>query len=446
MILEVWKRLLDLLTRRYVYPVLLLGLSIVLVGCPAFVNQAPISIVEATPQQGEAPLNVQFDGSHSFDADGTIVLYEWDFDDGSPEVSGQSPSHKFSSDGTFHVLLTVTDNFGSKNTGSLVIKVSESKVYFSSDRTGNAEIFVMDLNGGNQSEVTSNVNRDIFPSLVPNTRDKLAFASDRTTPPFFDIFSANTDGSLPSNLTNQTNHYSIEPSWSPDGEFLTYTTNRNGGNFEIYIAAKDGTLLSGGNPIISEAPNWALAPAWKPVFVAKTATSETHQLAYVRYNTGTTDSDLIRVQFTIDLTTTPPSITTVSTTNLLVDAANKDGSLGGPTFGIAGLPGSSRLSWKSDGTRVAFTRQVAPGNLDVFTIASDGTSLKNVNAECFSGNASQAGTNEFDPYWIENNDIAFVSDRTGSDQVFKVDCSAGTGLVTQLTTLGTENVHPAGQK
>ena len=442
MILEVWKRLTDLLLRRVASPIMVTSLSIILVGCPAFVNQAPISILDADPQTGEAPLIVQFDASQSFDPDGTIVLFEWDFNDGSSIATGQSPSHEFQTEGSFNVLLTVTDNFGSKNTGSLQIDVSAEKIYFSSDQTGDQEIFVMDSAGGSESQVTNNVNTDIFPSLVPNTRNKIAFATDRNNPGvLFDIFSSNTDGSLPTNLTVQTASNSIQPTWSPDGEFLAYADDR-GGTFEIYIATKTGTLLTGGDPLISEGANLAIAPAWRPVLISRTGTMETYQVAYVRHDTGTLDNDILTVEFTIDTSASPPSISGVSTTNLVVDAANSDGATGGPIFTLGTLPGSSTPSWMADGSRLAFTRDVGGPNLDIFTVASDGTDIKNVNAECFSGNASQAGTNEFDPYWAENGDVIFVSDRGGTNQVFKVNCS-GTGVVTQLTTLGTENVFPA---
>lgn len=444
MILTIYKALLNLFRRGVIFPSVLLGAGILLVGCPAFVNQTPIAIIGANPQSGEAPLNVQFDGSSSFDPDGTIILFEWDFNDGSAPATGQSPSHKFDNSGTFNVLLTVTDNFGKQDTGSLQINITDSKIYFSSDRTGDQEVFVMDPDGGNQSQVTNNVNVDIWPSLVPNTRGKLAYATDRDNPgAFFDIFSSNIDGSLPANLTTQTASNSIQPSWSPDGKFLAYADDRTAaGVFEIFVTTSGGTLLTGGDPLISESPHSALAPAWRPIKLAQTATTETHEIAYVRFDTGTTDTDIIIVNFVIDKSTTPPSITNVTTTNILVDAAIDDGAYGGPTFGIAGLPGSSTPSWKSDGSRIAFTREVGPGNFDIFTMAADGTDLKNINAECFSGNAAQAGSNEFDPYWVENDDIVFVSDRTASDQLFIVDCS-GSGVVTQLTTLGTENVHPA---
>ena len=58
---------------------------------------------------GTSPLTVQFDASASYDTNGAIVSYEWDFDDGSPTASGVSVAHTFAGPGPFDVSLTVVD-------------------------------------------------------------------------------------------------------------------------------------------------------------------------------------------------------------------------------------------------------------------------------------------------------------------------------------------------
>jgi PKD repeat protein len=82
-------------------------------------QQSPINIApvaDAGPYQkvnvGE---QVQFDGSGSFDTDGTIVSYWWDFDDGTTG-SGVAPSHMYTSEGTYTVNLVVTDDKGATDT------------------------------------------------------------------------------------------------------------------------------------------------------------------------------------------------------------------------------------------------------------------------------------------------------------------------------------------
>ena len=81
---------------------------------------APVANAAANPVSGTAPLLVQFDGSASFDQDGTIVSYSWDFGDGTTGT-GATASHTYAA-GTYTATLTVTDNSGLSSTKSLVIQ------------------------------------------------------------------------------------------------------------------------------------------------------------------------------------------------------------------------------------------------------------------------------------------------------------------------------------
>lgn len=55
---------------------------------------------------------VLFNASESYDMDGKIISFEWDFDDGSPAGTGEITSHVFEESGTYNVSLLVTDNDG----------------------------------------------------------------------------------------------------------------------------------------------------------------------------------------------------------------------------------------------------------------------------------------------------------------------------------------------
>ncbi|GEM_PF-3849625 len=78
----------------------------------------PLASFQGTPLSGNRPLTVSFDASASFDPDGTLVQYDWDFGDGTTRSdAGITPKHTYSIDGTYSVTLTVRDDEG--NTGSL---------------------------------------------------------------------------------------------------------------------------------------------------------------------------------------------------------------------------------------------------------------------------------------------------------------------------------------
>jgi|GEM_PF-6438472 len=70
-------------------------------------------------------LTVTFDASSSYDPDGFIVSYSWNFGDGST-ASGQTVTHTYSSAGTYTVTLTVTDNEGLTSSTSKQITVSST--------------------------------------------------------------------------------------------------------------------------------------------------------------------------------------------------------------------------------------------------------------------------------------------------------------------------------
>jgi len=67
---------------------------------------------------------VSFDGTTSYDPDGTIVGYAWDFADGSTG-SGATPTHSYSLAGTYSVKLNVTDNSGSTQVSTQTVTITD---------------------------------------------------------------------------------------------------------------------------------------------------------------------------------------------------------------------------------------------------------------------------------------------------------------------------------
>lgn len=96
-------------------------------------DQPPVPLFEFEPEVAEVNQTVSFDGSLSFDPDGTIVEWSWGF--GAPlfggggmanTVSGgggPTPSTSFSKPGVYPVTLTVKDNAGLSNSTTHNVKV-----------------------------------------------------------------------------------------------------------------------------------------------------------------------------------------------------------------------------------------------------------------------------------------------------------------------------------
>ncbi len=89
-------------------------------------NEAPVADASASdPTQGPSPLEVNLDPSLSYDPDGVIVLYEWDYDgDGTYDWSGSDPDviqHTYP-EGTHTTILRVWDDDDATDTDELVIQ------------------------------------------------------------------------------------------------------------------------------------------------------------------------------------------------------------------------------------------------------------------------------------------------------------------------------------
>ena len=150
---------------------------------------------------------------------------------------------------------------------------AQARIAFMSDRDGNWEIYVMDIDGKNQRKLTNNRHDDGYPSWLPDGK-RIVFTSKRDGNR--EIYVMDADGGNQLNLTN--NRWSDDeyPSWSPDGKRIAFVSDRDKKvkNFlitsEIYVMDADGRNQQKltNNPHTDGNPAWynpafAVAPAGK---------------------------------------------------------------------------------------------------------------------------------------------------------------------------------------
>ncbi len=85
-------------------------------------NIPPVANFTFVPQTPQVNTEITFNASSSYDPDGSIVNYTWDFGDGTT-AEGKVVKHSYSKEGTYTVTLTVTDNKGAVNTTSKELTV-----------------------------------------------------------------------------------------------------------------------------------------------------------------------------------------------------------------------------------------------------------------------------------------------------------------------------------
>ena len=88
-------------------------------------NQSPVANASATPESGDAPLEVSFSASGSNDPDGSLASYAWNFGDGNSSTEA-NPTHTYNSAGNYTATLTVTDNQGATGADNVAITVNAS--------------------------------------------------------------------------------------------------------------------------------------------------------------------------------------------------------------------------------------------------------------------------------------------------------------------------------
>lgn len=135
-----------------------------------------------------------------------------------------------------------------------------SRLAFSSSRSGEPNIYIADASGGNSRRLTSDKGPDVGPTFNRKTGAQVAFVSGRTGLP--QIYTMEADGTNAQRVTDQ--GYAVSPSWSPNGQFLSFSWFRKygpgapGAN-DIYlmdIASKQWVQLThdGGR---NDFPSWS---------------------------------------------------------------------------------------------------------------------------------------------------------------------------------------------
>ena len=262
-------------------------------------------------------------------------------------------------------------------------------IVFSSNRSGNFEIYTMKPDGSGLTQLTNDPDADTFAAWSPDG-SRIAFARTSGPAQAQGTYLMNADGS---GMTQLTQTGDRNPNWSPDGTkiLLDRLVDGSTGNRDIFIMNDDGS----GQINLTNSTRIDFEPSWSPdgtkiVFVG--SLSGNHNI-YVMNADGSNQTNLTNI----------------------------------PTQEF-------RPSWSPDGSQIAFSRNVATSgfDLEIHVMNADG-----------SGVVQLTNTNRSNsqPAWSpDGSQIVFTSTRDSNHEIYLMNAD-GSGQV-KLSNSATVDEYP----
>jgi len=275
-------------------------------------------------------------------------------------------------------------------------------VYIANVPDGNIfsfKIFIMNADGSNQTQITNNpISSDTNPSWSPDGT-KIVFSSDIDGQYGFHIFIMNADGSNQTQITNNPISSDTNPSWSPDGTKIVFSSDIDGQyGSNIYVMDSDGTnitLLTTDPNAIAESfnKNASWSPGGTKILFSSDMAGQYGSNIYVM------DSDGANI------------------TRLTTDQNAFD----------------ENPSWSPDGTKISFSSDIeGQYGSNIYVMDSDGANITRLTTD----------QNAFDtnPSWSpDGTKIVFISNIDGQYgfHIYVMDSDGAN--ITRLTTEEVEN-------
>ena len=137
-----------------------------------------------------------------------------------------------------------------------------TRLYYTGYERMNPDLYLIDIFSKEKTLISSRPGLNITPAVGPGGK-KIAFAME-SPGNNLDIYIANPDGSNPLRLTYHPSA-DLAPTWSPDGHYLAFVSDRTGTPQIYMIDLYRGSEAGGNRPIpLTREGNYNTSPAWSP--------------------------------------------------------------------------------------------------------------------------------------------------------------------------------------
>ncbi len=297
-------------------------------------------------------------------------------------------------------------------------EIAKQKLLFVSNQEGDREIFLTDIKGTFLKQLTFN-NRDDYDASWSADGQFILFSSNRDNGNA-EVYIMRADGSNQTNLSNSQG-YDGQPRWSPDGQSIAFNSDRNGG-IGLYVMSFDGKNIKQVSK--NDKDSYAF-PAWSPngkwisyskqnfngksnVWIVKADGSEHQQL------TNNPKSEAGQVHWSTN-------------SQKLLYHARRNREYNIYSFDLTSkkeqqltfLPtADSRPQWSNKGDQIVFLSTRGPvGRTQLFIMKEDGSQLESLSDGRFQVD---------DATWLlDDSGLLFVSWQQGVSNVYSVDVKTG---------------------
>ena len=225
------------------------------------------------------------------------------------------------------------------------------------------------------TQLTDQPGQELFPSLSP---DGKSFVYAGRAAGNWDLYLQRVGGRNPTDLTKDSPADDTQPAFSPDGDYIAFRSERDGGG--IFVMGATGES-------VRRLTNFGFNPAWSP---------DSREIVFASENIARPEDRF-----------TPVS----------------------QLWAVNAASGATRQVWKGDavqphwsphGHRIAFWLS-KEGQRDIWTVGADGSDPVPVTQDAFI---------DWNPVWEPDGDaLYFVSDRGGSMNLWRVPIDERTGKV-----------------
>ena len=249
-------------------------------------------------------------------------------------------------------------------------------IAFVSERSGELDIYVMNADGSELKDLSNNPAIDTSPVWSPDGR-RIAFISDRDG--HEELYLMNADGSQQTRLTNDPNTKG-EPSWSSDGKYIAFTYNNfDNYNWDVYsVNVKTHQMAR-----LTDDQEADTTPSWSPdsTFIYFMSERDRGRSLYRMKLNGTQETRVIWpwIESMAAITWSPDKLHfaqawSPNDKRQSIYIFNSDGTQYSEITDGTYLDEDSSPNWSPDGQFIAFCSNV-DGNYEIYVVKQDGTGL-----------------------------------------------------------------------